>query len=62
MKVKVDLNLCQSHGQCVIAAAEIFQFDDAQKLTWVESPDESLRDAAEEAADVCPCQAITIED
>lgn len=62
MKVVVDWNVCQDHGQCCFAAPEVFQLDDAGKLVVLnDAPDESLRDKVEEAADVCPLQAITIE-
>lgn len=62
MKICVDLVKCQLHGQCAIAAPKLFSFGDDGKLQWVEQPDESARREAEEAADVCPEQAITIED
>lgn len=62
MKVVVDWAACQDHGQCCFAAPEVFQLDDAGKMVVLnENPDESLRDKVEEAADVCPLQAITIE-
>ncbi|MBL8708952.1 MAG: ferredoxin [Rhodospirillaceae bacterium] len=61
MKICVDLEKCQLHGQCVIAAPELFSFAADGKLQWVESPSGSQRRQAEEAADVCPEQAITIE-
>lgn len=63
MKVVVDMDKCQDHGQCAFAAPEVFEINADGKLVVLnESPDESLRDAVEEAADVCPVQAITIED
>lgn len=61
MKIVVDANLCQDHGQCVFAAPEIFSLDDQGHLVYVSDVDESLRDKAEDAADVCPLQAITVE-
>lgn len=61
MRVVVDLGVCQDHGQCAIAAPEIFQMDDEGHLVFVSEPDASLYDAAEDAADACPVQAITIE-
>jgi ferredoxin len=61
MKICVDLDKCKSHGQCVIAAPELFSFAADNQLNWVEHPEEALRKAAEDAADVCPEQAITIE-
>jgi ferredoxin len=41
----------------------VFEINAEGKLVVLdESPDESLRDKVEEAADVCPVQAISIED
>jgi ferredoxin len=62
MRVVVDPDKCADHGQCVFAAPEVFQLDENGKLVYRSDPDESLRDLVEEAADVCPLQAITIED
>jgi ferredoxin len=62
MRVIVDLDVCEYHGQCEIAAPDIFQLKDEETLVWAEEPDESLRDDAIAAADVCPTQAIRIED
>jgi ferredoxin len=58
-KVHVDMNLCQSHGECAFVAPEIFEDD---VLRWKEEVDPSLRDKALEAVDVCPMQAIRVED
>lgn len=63
MKVVVDMDKCQDHGQCAFSAPEVFEINADGKLVVLnDSPDESLRDSVEEAADVCPVQAITIED
>ncbi|WP_411151634.1 ferredoxin [Streptomyces sp. A30] len=62
MKVVVDMNKCQDHGQCVFAAPDVFQLDDNGRLAYVSDLDDTLRDEVEEAADVCPLQAIRIED
>ena len=61
MKVVVDPDKCADHGQCVFAAPQVFQLSDAGKLIFEPQPDPSLRLAVEDAADVCPLQAITIE-
>jgi ferredoxin len=62
-KVIVDWDLCQDHGQCAFAAPEVFQIgDDGKMVVLVEEPDESLRSKVEDAADVCPVQAIRIQD
>ena len=71
MRVIVDLNTCVNHGQCVFAAPSVFSLDENGHLIFrreaieiyvSEELDESLRDDVEEAADVCPVQAIEIED
>ncbi|MCE1177794.1 MAG: ferredoxin [Micrococcales bacterium] len=62
MHVTVDMNLCQDHGQCAIASPAVFQMNDDGKLEYNGNPDDSLRDEVEEAADVCPVQAILVED
>lgn len=71
MRISVDLKKCNDHGQCVFSAPEVFALDADGKLTFRAEAtdtyisgdlDESLRDDVEEAADVCPLQAIEIED
>jgi ferredoxin len=62
MRVTVDLNRCQDHGQCVIAAPSVFSMTDDGVLEYIRTPDDSERSDVEEAADVCPLQAISIED
>lgn len=61
-KVHVDMNLCQSHGECEHVAPEIFELGDDDVLRWKEEVDPSLREKALEAVDVCPMQAIRVED
>jgi ferredoxin len=62
MRITVDLSLCQDHGQCAIAAPKVFRMNDDGKLEYTSEADESYRFEVEEAADVCPVQAIEIED
>lgn len=62
MKVIVDTSLCAEHGQCIYSAPEVFAFDDDGTLVWETSPNESLLDVVREAADVCPAQAIRVDD
>ena len=62
MRVEVDLGKCADHGQCVFAAPEVFQLDANGKLVYESDPDDALRDLVDEAADVCPLQAITVLD
>jgi ferredoxin len=62
MKICVDLVKCNLHGQCIIAAPDLFSFASDGSLRWVEHPHEKQYPAALDAADVCPEQAIVIED
>jgi ferredoxin len=60
MQVYVDRAKCDNHGQCTFSAPTVFRLDDKGVLEYEESVDESLRADVEEAADVCPLQAITV--
>jgi ferredoxin len=62
IKVIVDMNLCQSHGQCVFVAPDVFELGDDDVLRWQAEVDDSRRAELEEAVNVCPMMAITLED
>ncbi len=62
MKVDVDMNLCQSHGECAFVAPEVFELGEDDVLVWKEEVGEELRAKVEEAVDVCPMMAIKISD
>jgi len=62
MKICVDRKVCRRHGQCVIAAPALFSFAENGEMVYVENPDDKYRNDAEDAADACPEQAITVED
>ena len=60
--IDVDMNDCQDHGQCVFVAPETFWFGDDGRLEYqniVETDDAGLS-VLEEAADICPLQAILL--
>ncbi|MGH2843485.1 MAG: ferredoxin [Solirubrobacteraceae bacterium] len=61
MKVHVDMNLCQSHGECVAIAPDIFELDDDDLLHWIQDVDESRRADMEAAVEACPMMAIRLE-
>jgi 5-oxopent-3-ene-1,2,5-tricarboxylate decarboxylase/2-hydroxyhepta-2,4-diene-1,7-dioate isomerase len=61
-RVNVDMNLCQSNGECMRVAPEIFRLGDDDVLRWKGEVDPSQSDLAHEAVDACPMQAITVED
>jgi ferredoxin len=63
MKMLVDYDLCEGHGECVIAAPTIFEMDEAgEKVVLLQAePDESLREEAVEAVKICPIAALQLE-
>ena len=63
MRILHDKELCASHGQCVGAAPELFQFAEDGSLIVVDpTPPENLREAAEDAVAVCPVGALSIDE
>jgi ferredoxin len=58
MKIEVDRQICESHGQCAIFAQDVFRLDDDLTLHYDENPDEAHREDVEEAIAACPTQAI----
>ena len=63
MRVAVDMSLCESNALCVAAAQEVFEVREDDLLYVLdEHPAEPLRAKVEQAARVCPKQAITIVD
>lgn len=63
MKVLLDYDLCEGHGECVIAAPEVFDLDDAgEKVVLLQDePDEELREKVVEAVKICPIVALQLE-
>jgi len=56
------MNLCQSHGECVLAAPDVFELGDDDVLVWLEDVPEERRSAVQDAVNACPMMAIRIED
>ncbi|WP_213575633.1 ferredoxin [Rhodococcus sp. USK13] len=62
MKIHVDWNLCEGHGQCEYAAPDVFTINDDGELTVIdETPKEGQRKAVEQAVRRCPVRALEIE-
>lgn len=62
MKVVVNYDVCASTGACTQIAPEIFEIrSDGYLYVLQENPSEELRAKAQEAADMCPTAAISIE-
>ncbi len=63
MRVVVDYDVCASTGSCMQVCPEVFEVrSDGYLYILQEEPPEELRPKVEEAADLCPTGAITIED
>ncbi|KPC59078.1 ferredoxin [Streptomyces chattanoogensis] len=60
LRLVVDLNRCQSYGQCVYAAPDVFRFHGEEALEYDYAPDPRLRREVERATAACPVQAITL--
>jgi ferredoxin len=60
VRIAVDFDVCEKHGQCVEAAPELFWFDEAGDLQHRGEADDDLAVTAEDAQFLCPTQAITI--
>ena len=62
MKIVVDWDLCEANARCMEAAPEVFRVDENDELhILIEQPGPELREKVEEAARLCPRQAITLE-
>jgi ferredoxin len=61
MRLAINHNKCRRTGQCVYFHPELFKAEaDGSPVVLVDRPGEDLREAVEEAVDVCPSGAITL--
>jgi ferredoxin len=60
MRIVVDLNRCQSYGQCVFAAPTVFRMYGEESLEYDYNPHDAVREKVIRAAAACPVQAIQI--
>lgn len=62
MRAIVDAELCTGCGLCVDTCPEVFELtDDVARVKATRIPEDAL-ESAEEAAEDCPVEAITIEE
>lgn len=62
MKVNVNYDVCASTGACMQVCPEVFEVrSDGYLYLLIEEPGEELREKLEQAADLCPTAAISIE-
>ena len=63
MRIVYDADVCGCHGQCVAAAPELFKFAGDGTLIVIDpTPTEDLREAAEDAVNLCPTRALSLID
>ena len=60
MRIRVDREICDLHGQCTLAAPAIFSFDGAGELVYREDVTAGEEAKAHDAAAVCPTGAIEV--
>jgi ferredoxin len=63
MRVVVDFDICASTGSCMQVCPEVFEVrSDGYLYILQEEPPEELRAKVQEAAELCPTGAISIEE
>ena len=65
MRVRIESrDECLGDGICADECPQVFVINDEDGLATVvnESPDESLREAVQNAADECPAEIIIVEE
>lgn len=60
MKAKVDPNLCTACELCVQTCPEVFKMEGDTAVAYVNPVPKENEATAQEAADSCPVEAITI--
>jgi ferredoxin len=63
MRVIVDYDVCASTGSCMQVCPEVFEVrSDGYLYVLQEEPPEELREKVQQAEELCPTGAITVED
>lgn len=61
MRIRIDREKCVSAENCVITAPTVFILDDEEKATVLD-PDTVDEETIRLAAELCPTEAIVLED
>ncbi|MBQ61581.1 MAG: ferredoxin [Gammaproteobacteria bacterium] len=62
MKIKIDLDRCYMSGECFYNHPELFQRgEDGFPVLRTDEPEGDLKKHGDEAIEVCPAAAITLE-
>jgi ferredoxin len=63
MRLAIDYKKCRKAGQCSYLHPELFKTDDSgAPIVQVEHPGKELREAAEEAVELCANGAISVSE
>jgi ferredoxin len=64
MRVTIDQDKCVGAGQCVLAAADVFDQRDEDGIVVLlnDNPPAGLQEGVRQAAAVCPALAITVDE
>lgn len=63
IQVQANLRICEGFANCLVAAPDLFDLDDDDKVVILEtSMDDSERARVEEAIRSCPVAALSIAD
>jgi ferredoxin len=64
MRTWVDLDLCEGCASCVVAAPDVFDFDDeaGKVIVLVERPEPGQAGSVRTAALHCPVRAVHIDE
>ena len=60
--VRIDRLLCVGFGDCIEAAADVFEFDDEGIAVFRDGADGADRERVIRACDLCPVDALTVLD
>jgi ferredoxin len=61
VKIRVDRDVCDLHGQCVFTAPAVFSFDSAGELVYRDEVAGDEEAKVRDAAAVCPTGAIELD-
>lgn len=64
IQVRIDTGLCEGHAQCVRAAPQVFDIADSdeQARVLVPNPPDDVRADVESARNLCPTNAVLIDE
>lgn len=63
MRVAVDYDLCQGHGECTVEAPEVFALSEGDQVQILDPmPPDSLTDKVRAAVRYCPTHALSLEE